>query len=145
VEQAEIEVSVDAPSLGTGISLRDRHLRGPQFLDSARYPTISFRSTRVERPNGLLIVSGTLMLRGQERDVRATCPVTWANGDGDRSHVRVGARLVVPRLPHGIGVARGLERLNPLLYAIGPEVTVRVEVLVPSMQLLPALLPALGR
>jgi hypothetical protein len=83
-------------------------------------------------------------LRGLEREVQASCPVDWANGSGLRSIVRVCATLVVSRLPHRIGVAKGLDRLNPLLYAIGTDVTITADVMVPASKLLPALLPALG-
>ena len=146
LEQAVVAIDVDAASLETGISLRNRHLRGPQFLDTARHPKITFRSTKVHRPNGVLIVSGTLSLCGLERQVRARCPIDHAEGVGaGASQVRVSGRFTVPRRPHGIGVARGIDRLNPLLYAIGRDVVIRADVLVPASELLPALLPALGR
>jgi polyisoprenoid-binding protein YceI len=144
LDQAEVSIDVVAASLQTGIGLRDRHLRGPQFLDAERHPLITFRSTKVHRPNGVLIVSGLLSLRGLERQIRARCPIDHA-GDAGASPVRVSARFTVPRLPHGIGVARGIERLNPLLYAIGSDVVIHADVLVPANELLPALLPALGR
>ncbi len=144
VDHAHIEVRVASRSLSTGIALRDRHLRGPQFLDVERYPAISFKSRRIERPNGIIVVAGSLDLRGLEREVLATCPVDWANGTGLRSLVRVSATLVVSRLPHRIGVAEGFDRLNPLLYAIGTDVTVTADIMVPASKLLPALLPALG-
>ena len=144
VDQAEIAIDVMAASVRTGIGLRDHHLRSPQFLDASRHPTISFRSTRIERPNGVLVISGVLTLRGLEREVRATCPVDYANGTGMSALVRWCASLWVPRLPHRVGVARGIDRLNPLLYAIGETVSVRADVFVPATELLPALLPALG-
>jgi polyisoprenoid-binding protein YceI len=145
VESAEIAIDVLAGSLRTGIALRDRHLRGSRFLDAARFPRIAFRSIRVERPNGILVVTGRLTLRGLERTVYATVPLDYADGAGMQSLVRMCTHIHVPRIPHRIGIATGLRRLSPLLLAIGPTVDVRAEVLVPATQLLPALLPALGR
>lgn len=145
VEAADVTIDVLAASLQTGIELRDQHLRGHRFLDADRYPRITFRSERVERPNGILIVTGRLQLRGVEREVRATCPLNYADGTGIQSTVQMGAEFGVPRIPHGVGIASGIRRFNPLLAAIGHTVDIRAEVLVPATQLLPALLPALGR
>ncbi len=145
VDRSTLRVDVVAASLRSGIGLRDRHLRGPQFLDVARFPRITFRSTRIERASGLLIITGTLALRGTEREIRATCPIDFDGASGICAKVRLSASFSVPRLEHGIGVARGIERLNPLLYAISPVVHVKADVLVPASELLPALLPSLGR
>jgi len=144
VEAAGITIDVETASLRTGITLRDRHLRGPRFLDAARHPLISFRSTRIERPNSILVASGRLMLHGQEHALSAICPLDYASGAGLQSLVRIGAEFSVLRSVYGIGAARGLRALNPLLRAIGDEVSIHAELLVPATQLLPALLPALG-
>ena len=37
-DTAAVTVEIRADSVRTGISLRDRHLRGPLFLDAARHP-----------------------------------------------------------------------------------------------------------
>ncbi len=145
VERATLSIEVMAASVRTGVSLRDRHLRGPQFLDAARFPTIAFRSTGVERPDGVLIVRGVLTLRGLEREISATCPADLPGAVGGRPLARLHGSFRVPRRPHQIGVAHGLEKLNPLLYAIGDEVSVAADVMVPASALFPAALPALGR
>jgi polyisoprenoid-binding protein YceI len=145
VERATLSLDVQAPSVRTGLSLRDRHLRGPEFLDAARFPTIAFRSTSVERPDGVLIVRGVLTLRGQEREISATCPADLPGAGGGHPLVRLRGSFRVPRRAHQIGVAHGLEKLNPLLYAIGDEVSLTADVLVPATALFPAAVPALGR
>ncbi|MFN8581026.1 MAG: YceI family protein [Gemmatimonadaceae bacterium] len=145
ITSASLRVDIDAESVHTGIGLRDRHLRGPQFLDSDRYPRISFSSTRVERVDGAITVTGHLSLRGAQRVIVARCPLGYAEGEGIGSTVSLETAIGVPRQPHGVGSATGLQRLNPLLAAIGAQVQVSVKVLVPASRLLPALLPALGR
>src|SRR5215216_1188077 len=47
-DDAKVDVEIDAASIDTGIKKRDGHLRSADFFDAAVYPTISFRSTRVE-------------------------------------------------------------------------------------------------
>ncbi|MBV6506362.1 MAG: Protein YceI [Syntrophorhabdaceae bacterium] len=145
ISTATMRLEVDAGSVRTGIGLRDRHLRGPQFLDAAHYPRITFSSTRVERVDGAITVTGHLSLRGAQRVIVARCPLGYAEGEGIGSTVAMASTVEIPRLPHGVGSAEGMQRLNPLLAAISDRVVVSVRVLVPASRLLPALLPALGR
>src|SRR5690349_24012702 len=46
---AKIEVSIDATSIDTRDEKRDAHLRSPDFFNVDKYPTITFKSTKVER------------------------------------------------------------------------------------------------
>lgn len=52
-ERSEVDVEVDLASLDTGISERDRHLRGESFLDVERYPTAvaRLRNFRLDDPD----------------------------------------------------------------------------------------------
>jgi polyisoprenoid-binding protein YceI len=132
-QEASISIEVESHSVRTGISLRDRHLRGLRFLDSARHPVIRFESERVTRHNGVWDVRGRLSLRGHDTSVSASVVDEQVSGK-DR---RLTTEFTVPRRPHAIGTARGIRRLNPLLWAIGDEVTVHVELTVPATLLQP--------
>jgi polyisoprenoid-binding protein YceI len=127
-EEPNVAVAVDSQSVHTGISLRDRHLRGLRFLDSLRHPQIEFQSDRASRHNGVWDVRGRLKLRGHERQVSMTLHDEAASP----TERRFTALFRVPRRPHAIGTAHGIRRLNPLLWAIGDEVALEVEVTVPA-------------
>ena len=43
----EIELTIDAASIDTGVARRDEHLRSPDFFFVALHPVMRFRSTRV--------------------------------------------------------------------------------------------------
>jgi polyisoprenoid-binding protein YceI len=79
VADSRVEVEIEAQSLFTGVEKRDAHLKSGDFLDAARYPAITFKSTRVE-PVGLdrAWVFGELSIRGVTRpavlDARWTGP-----------------------------------------------------------------------
>jgi polyisoprenoid-binding protein YceI len=64
------EIVVHTASVDTGVEQRDAHVMGPEFLDAARYPQMSFISTAV-----LLVgkdvyrMTGDLTIRGVTRSV----------------------------------------------------------------------------
>ena len=67
---ASVEAEIAAASIDTGDEKRDGHLRGEDFLDAERFPTITFKSTRVERTGeDQLRVVGDLTIRGVTREV----------------------------------------------------------------------------
>lgn len=68
--RSSVAVAIDAASLSTRDENRDNHLKSPDFLDVATYPTITFTSTRVEPGAGdELTVYGDLTIRGVTREV----------------------------------------------------------------------------
>ena len=67
---ASVEATLDAASINTGVGDRDGHLKSPDFLDVANYPTISFKSTRVEPTGGdKARIHGDLTVRGTTHPV----------------------------------------------------------------------------
>ena len=71
--QSHVEVEIAAASIDTRVDQRDGHLRSPDFLDVESYPTITFRSKRVEgaatSPGDEFRVVGDLTIRGTTREV----------------------------------------------------------------------------
>jgi len=65
---SSVEVSIDAGSIDTSETQRDAHLRSRDFFDVGRHPTITFKSTKVERAAGTAYkVKGELTIRGVTR------------------------------------------------------------------------------
>jgi polyisoprenoid-binding protein YceI len=66
----KVEVTIDAASVDTGHEKRDEHLRNADFLDVAKYPTITFVSKKVMKAEpGKLRVTGDLTLHGVTREI----------------------------------------------------------------------------
>ena len=66
---ARVEIEIDATSLNSHNAQRDSDLRGPNFLDVEHYPTISFKSTRIEQiddAHGRM--TGDLTIHGETHD-----------------------------------------------------------------------------
>lgn len=68
--KTQIDVAIDASSVDTRVEKRDNDLRSANFFDIANFPTISFKSRKVESPGeGKLKVTGDLTIRGTTREV----------------------------------------------------------------------------
>jgi len=69
-QQSHVEVTIDASSVSTGESNRDNHLRSADFFDVETYPTLQFRSTKVEHESAAnWKVTGDLTLHGVTKPV----------------------------------------------------------------------------
>src|SRR3712207_3431765 len=67
---AKVEISIDVKSIDTRVEQRDAHLRSPDFFDAENYPTITFRSTRIERGGSAdFRLIGELTIRGVTREI----------------------------------------------------------------------------
>jgi len=70
IARLKIEVVIDAASVNTGHAQRDQHLRGPDFFDVTKYPTITFVSKKVIKADtDRLKVVGDLTIRGVTREI----------------------------------------------------------------------------
>ena len=68
--RAQVEATIDTSSIDTREPKRDEHLRSADFFDAERYPTVTFRSTRVhDRGDGEFTLEGELTVRDSTRPV----------------------------------------------------------------------------
>ena len=125
--RAVVEASIDTASIDTGEAKRDEHLRGPDFFDVAKYPTITFKSTKIE-PAGdhRYKLHGDLSMHGVTKpvvlDVEATQQVK-----GMRGETRAGARATtkVNRKDFGINWSKTMDGGGVV---VGDDVDVTIEV-----------------
>ncbi|MFD7068460.1 YceI family protein [Streptomyces sp. NPDC059913] len=70
VQLSRVEAVIAASSIDTGNSMRDKHLRSPDFLDAERFPEITYRSDGLT-PTGpdRWLVHGELSMHGVVRPV----------------------------------------------------------------------------
>jgi polyisoprenoid-binding protein YceI len=78
---AKVEVVLDAATINTGVEMRDNHLRSADgHFDVANYPTITFKSTRIEGkdPSNFKVI-GDLSIHGNTKEVALDASF---NGEG---------------------------------------------------------------
>lgn len=66
---ASAEASIEAASINTREPQRDSHLRSPDFFDTEKFPTLSFKSNSVAITNGELKVIGELSIKGITKQI----------------------------------------------------------------------------
>lgn len=67
---AVVEATIDAASISTREPKRDAHLKSADFFDVATYPTLTFKSTKVEPAGqGKLRMAGNLTMHGVTKPV----------------------------------------------------------------------------
>jgi polyisoprenoid-binding protein YceI len=69
VAKSGVEASIDVTSVDTGVAPRDKHLKSPDFFDTDKFPTMTFKSTSVKKVGDHYDVAGDLTLHGVTKPV----------------------------------------------------------------------------
>jgi polyisoprenoid-binding protein YceI len=71
LKSSSFSVSIDANTINTGIDVRDENLRGDEYLDTKKFPRISFVSrqiTALNKPN-TFSMKGTITIKGISKEI----------------------------------------------------------------------------
>lgn len=126
VTKSTVEATIDATALTTGVEKRDAHLKSPDFFDVATFPSLKFKSTKVEKAGeGMLKVTGDLTMHGVTKpvvlDVTGPTPPITAAG---MLHRGVEATAKISRKEWGLKWNNMIEAVP----AVGDEVKIELEV-----------------
>jgi polyisoprenoid-binding protein YceI len=66
---ASFDVTIDASTINTDNSSRDKHLKEDNYFDVANYPRIRFLSTKITGKGGAFTMNGHLTIKGKSKDV----------------------------------------------------------------------------
>jgi polyisoprenoid-binding protein YceI len=69
VTKSAVSVKIQAASVNTENKMRDDDLRSPNFFDAARFPEITFQSSRLEKQGEGYVCVGTLTMHGVSKEV----------------------------------------------------------------------------
>ena len=87
-----VEASVDVNTVNTNDPQRDGHLKTADFFDAAHFPTITFRSTRVDKKGeGEFQVTGDLTIHGVTKPVVLNVEEVSEEGKDPWGNTRIGA------------------------------------------------------
>jgi len=126
--KARVEATIEAASIETRDPQRDAHLKSADFFDVEKFPTLSFKSTRVNIiRDGELNVEGDLTIHGVTRKVLFTVegPTPPAKDPWGNTRVAVSATTKINRKDFGLTWNSALETGGIL---VGEEVTITLDV-----------------
>lgn len=119
-KQAAVDITIDMTSIDTGFNTFDDHIQGADFLDTAQYPTATFKSTKVtfdgDKP---VSVDGDLTIKGITKPVTLTV-TSFLNGPHpmlEKESIGANATAVIKRSEFNAG------KFAP---AVGDEVTLDI-------------------
>ncbi|HTC92596.1 MAG TPA: YceI family protein [Terriglobales bacterium] len=125
---SHIEASIDAASINTRDPQRDAHLKSADFFDVEKFPTLSFKSTRINRvSDGELLVAGDLTIHGVTRKVVFTVegPTAAAKDPWGNTRLGLSAHTKINRKDFGLTWNTALETGGIL---VGDEVIITLDV-----------------
>jgi polyisoprenoid-binding protein YceI len=74
--KSSVEATIDAASVHTREDKRDEDLRSDNFFEVAKYPTITFKSTKIEKDGDRYKVTGDLTMHGVTKPVTLDATLT---------------------------------------------------------------------
>lgn len=124
--QSAVTATIDAATITTGAPDRDAHLRSPDFLDVATYPTLTFRSMAVtELADGAFTLLGELTIKGVTREVALRVEFEGvARSPWGQEVIGFSARTEIDREEFGMTWNQALETGGVL---VGKKVTIEIE------------------
>jgi polyisoprenoid-binding protein YceI len=128
ITKSSVEVTIDAASVDTRVQQRDEDLRSDNFFDVAKYPTIVFKSKKVEQvATGKLKVTGDLTIHGTTKEVvldvdGPTAPIKdpWGN-----QRAAVNATTKINRQDYGVKFNSKMDNGG---LVVGDEVSITIDV-----------------
>jgi polyisoprenoid-binding protein YceI len=128
IDNLKVEVTIDAASVNTDHSKRDEHLRGPDFFDVTKYPTITFVSKKVVKgERDRLKVVGDLTIHGVTREITVDVEGPTSGVKDPWGNFRRGATATTKISRKDFGLAWNKVLDNGGL-VVGDEVSIYVEV-----------------
>lgn len=117
---ASVDITIDMTGVETGFALFNEHIQGEDFLDTAKFPTATFKSTKVnfegDKPAS---IEGDLTIKGVTKPVTLTVShfVNTAHPMMKKDAIGANASTVIKRSEFNAG------KFAP---GVGDEVTITV-------------------
>lgn len=108
LSDAVVELTADVNTISTDNERRDGHIKGPDYFDVAKYPTLTFKSTSFQKVEGKKYrMSGNLTMHGVTKpvtlDAVLTGPVVMENPRGKQEKAGLKISGTLKRSDFGVG------------------------------------------
>ncbi|MCA9441400.1 MAG: polyisoprenoid-binding protein [Candidatus Omnitrophica bacterium] len=126
LEDLVLSATVEVGSVNTGNEKRDEHLRSADFFDVEKYPTMTFKSAKVEKDGDELEVKGELTLHGVTKEIELELEIggvitdPWGN-----KRMGLSGSAKIDRQEFGLSFNQILETGQLM---VGDEVRIQLEI-----------------
>lgn len=125
VTKSSVQFTAKIESIDTGVEARNNHLKTADFFDAAKFPEMTFKSTRVERNGDSYVLHGDFTLKGVTKPVSLPFTLTGAIKDGQgNTRFGVAAQTKIDRRDYGITWGKAMANGG---LDVGNEVTVDLQ------------------
>jgi polyisoprenoid-binding protein YceI len=128
---AQVDVTIDATTIDTREPKRDAHLKSPDFFDVAKFPTLTFKSKRVEKAKekGHLTLVGELTIHGVTKEVAfdVTGPSPEMKTPFGTVAVGAEAKAKINRKDFGLNWNKPLEQAGGVLVSDEVNIDINLE------------------
>jgi polyisoprenoid-binding protein YceI len=119
---SRVELTIQAASIDTSNETRDKDLRSPNYFDAEKYPTITFKSSKVEAKGAdLYDVTGDFTLHGVTKTIHVPVKHTGFGTMGKTEKAGFEVALPIKRSEYGVGGA------NTTVVGDDVEINIQVE------------------
>ncbi len=117
VSKSTVEFTAKATSIDTGNTGRDNHLRSADFFEVAKYPEITFKSTKIVKKGKSWLVTGDFTMKGVARSITFPFNIVGWLPATERSGARMGivAATSLNRRDYGINYGNNLPSGIPVI------------------------------
>ena len=128
ISKSSVEVTIDAASVDTRVPNRDKDLRSDHFFEVEKYPTLTFKSTKVEQvETGKLKVTGDLTIHGVTKQVVLDVEGPTAPVKDPRGNQRAAANATTKINRQDFGVKWNAKMDNGG-WVVGDDVAITIDV-----------------
>jgi len=128
IGNSTVNVTIDATTVDTREPDRDKHLKSDAFFDVAKYPAITFKSTKVEKnADGSLKITGDLTIRGVTKSVilNSSVPKPAIKDPWGLQRTAVSASAKINRQDFGVSWNQKMDGGGVI---VGDDVTITIDV-----------------
>lgn len=127
ITKSSVQASVEAASINTREPQRDAHLKSADFFDVEKYPTLDFKSTKVEKDGDDLKVTGQLTIHGVSKEVvfQVEGPSQEMKDPYGNIKIGISATTKIKRKDFGLGWNAALEAGGVL---VGDDVSLSLDI-----------------
>lgn len=117
VTKSSVEFTAKVTSIDTGVAGRDNHLRSADFFEVAKYPEITFKSTKIVKKGKSWLVTGDFTMKGVTKSLTFPFNIVGWLPASERSGARMGivASTSLNRRDYGINYGNNLPSGIPVI------------------------------